>query len=351
VSTPLLLYGATGYTGRLILEEALAKGLRPVLAGRDATAVRAVAQPHELESRGAALTDAAALDRALEGISTVLHCAGPFAQTAAPMLEACLRRGAHYLDITGEISVFEQMAAAGARAREAGITLLPGVGFDVVPSDCLALHLKERLPGATALTLAFTPGTRASHGTALTMAQNAGAGGAVRRNGRITPVPAGWRTMQVDFGDRVRHCVSIPWGDVSTAWHSTGIPDVIVFAAASPAAVRSLRFSRYLAPLLGTKPVQWLMRRAIDRRPAGPTAAQRQRAVSRLWGEVSDASGASARARLTAPDGYTLTALAAVAAARRMLDGGVGTGFRTPAMAFGADFVTSLPGVVREDIA
>jgi short subunit dehydrogenase-like uncharacterized protein len=335
----------------LILEEALARGLRPVLAGRDPVALGALAAAHDLEPRPATLADADALDRALAGMQAVLHCAGPFSQTAGPMLEACLRRRVHYLDITGEISVFERLAAAGTRASAAGITLLPGVGFDVVPSDCLALHLKQRLPGATALTLAFTPGTGASHGTALTMAQNAGAGGAVRRNGRIMPVPAGWRTMQVDFGDRVRRCVSIPWGDVSTAWHSTGIPDITVFAAASPAAVRSLRFSRYLAPLLGTMPVQWLMRRAIDRRPAGPTVAQRQRAVSRLWGEVTDPTGASARARLTAPDGYTLTARAAVAAARRMLDGGVGTGFRTPAMAFGADFVTSLPGVVREDVA
>ncbi len=351
MSTPLLLYGVTGYTGRLILDEALAKGLRPVLSGRNAEAVRALAARHGLEARPAALDDAAALDRALEGMHAVLHCAGPFSLTVRPMLEACLRRHAHYLDITGEIAVFEGLAAAGARAAAAGITLLPGAGFDVVPSDCLAAYLKRRLPGATALTLAFTAGGGLSHGTAATMAMNAGEGGAVRQGGRIVRVPAGWRTREVDFGDRTRLCVSIPWGDVSTAFHSTNIPDIMVYAAASPRSVRSLRWSRHLAPLLSSAPAQWLMRRAIDRRPAGPTAEQRQRSTSRLWGEVTDAKGGAARARLVAPEGYTLTAMTAVAAAERILGGGITTGFQTPSRAFGPDFILEFPGVTREDLS
>ncbi|HVH38878.1 MAG TPA: saccharopine dehydrogenase NADP-binding domain-containing protein [Gemmatimonadaceae bacterium] len=348
----LLLYGVTGYTGRLILAECLARGLRPVLSGRNAAAVGAIAAEHGLESRPAALDDPAALDRALsfDGVRGVLHCAGPFSLTSAPMLEACLRNGAHYLDITGEISVFEQMAATNARAEKAGVTLLPGVGFDVVPSDCLAAHLAQRLPGATSLTLAFTAGVGVSHGTALTMAMNAGLGGAVRRGGRIVRVSAGWLTREVPFADRRRTCVSIPWGDVSTAWYSTGIPDITVFAAASSSARRGLRLSRALAPLLATRPVQWMMKRAIDHRPAGPDAAQRSRAVSQLWGEVTDASGKSASARLTAPDGYSLTALTAVEGARRVLAGGIATGFQTPSRAFGADFILGFAGVRREDV-
>jgi short subunit dehydrogenase-like uncharacterized protein len=348
--TALLIYGVTGYTGRLILGECLARDVQPVLSGRNAESVSALATRHALEARPATLEDRAALDRALAGVAAVLHCAGPFSRTATPMLEACLRNGVHYLDITGEIRVFEQMAAADARARSAGITLLPGVGFDVVPSDCLAAHLKSRLPSATALSLAFTAGTGLSHGTALTMAVNAGGGGAVRRNGRITNVPPGWLTRQVDFGDRTRLCVSIPWGDVSTAWHSTGIPDITVYAVASAGAIRGLRLSRMIAPLLSTQAVQWLLKLAIDRRPAGPSEAQRSRAVSRLWGEVTDASGHSARSWLIAPDGYSLTALTAVAAAQRVIAGGVATGFQTPSRAFGADFILGFPRVQREDL-
>lgn len=357
MSSSLLIYGVTGYTGRLILTECLAKGLRPVLSGRDANGVGALASAHGLEARPASLNDATALDRAMQGVTTVLHCAGPFSITAAPMIEACLRRRAHYLDITGEISVFEQLAALNARAASAGITVIPGVGFDVVPSDCLAAHLKRRLPSATALTLAFTAGTGLSHGTALTMAMNAGAGGAVRRSGRIKRVPAGWLTRRIDFGEtrsdgsrRERFCVTIPWGDVSTAWHSTGIPDITVYAGATPASARALRFSRFIAPLLSTRPMQAMMKRAIDRRPAGPSDAQRERAVSRLWGEATDAAGAVVRSRLIAPDGYTLTAMTAVAAAKRLLDGGIATGFQTPSRAFGADFILEFPRVTREDI-
>jgi short subunit dehydrogenase-like uncharacterized protein len=351
VSTPLLLYGVTGYTGRLILEEALEKGLRPVLSGRNADEVRALAAAHGLEARPASLDDAAGLDAALREMTAVLHCAGPFARLGPPMIAACLRNGVHYLDITGEIAVFEQVAAAHEKARVAGVTLLPGVGFDVVPSDCLALHLKQRLPTATELTLAFVGGTGVSRGTATTMIESIGAGGAIRRGGRLQSVPAAWRSRDVDFGDKVRHCMTIPWGDVSTAWRSTNIPDITVYTAVPRSTVRSMRLSRPFLPLLGLGPFQRFLKARINARAPGPSAERRAGASSRLWGEVRDAQGGVARARLVAPDGYSLTAMTAVGAARRILAGGVPTGAQTPALAFGADFVLEFPRTSREDLA
>jgi short subunit dehydrogenase-like uncharacterized protein len=350
MATPLLLYGVTGYTGRLILDEALAKGLRPILSGRSAAAVTALAAAHGLESRPAALEDPAALDNALAGVHVVLHCAGPFSRMMPPMLEACLRNRVHYLDITGEIAVFEQLAAENARARAAGIVLLPGVGFDVVPSDCLAAHLARRLPSATSLTLAFTGGTGLSHGTATTMVENIAQGGAVRREGRIVRVPAAWRNRDIDFGDRVRHCMTIPWGDVSTAWHSTKIPDITVFTAVPRAIVRWLRVARPIMPLLATAPAQRYLKRRIDARPTGPSRARREGARSHLWGEATGPNGAIARARLEAPDGYTLTALTAVEAARRLLGGKLTPGFQTPSGAFGPDFILGFPRTQRADL-
>ncbi len=347
---PLLIYGVNGYTGRLVLEEALARGIRPVLSGRSAGAVQDLAAQHGLEARPAALDDAAALRRALDGVGAVLHCAGPFQHTAQPMLEACLATGAHYLDITGEIGVFEAMAAAHARGAQAGITILPGVGFDVVPTDCLAAHLKRRLPGATALELAFSGGTGPSHGTAATVVEGLGQGGAVRRNGRIERVPLAWRTRTVAFADKTRLCVSIPWGDVATAFHSTGIPDITTYMSATPAGLRSMRLMRYLAPLLRLDMVKRFMRGRLRSRPAGPSAEQLERARSQVWGEARDASGNVVRARLTALTGYKLTALTAVRAAERVLAGGVPTGFVTPSKAFGADFILEFPGSVREDL-
>ena len=347
----LLLYGANGYSGRLILAEALARGLRPILAGRSGDAICALAAAHGLEARVVGVDDPAALRRALDGVRAVLHCAGPFSHTAAPMVAACLDAGAHYLDITGEIAVFESVAAKDAEARERGIVLLPGVGFDVVPSDCLAAHLKEQLPGAIALTLAFSGGTGLSHGTATTMIENVGAGGAIRRAGRITSVPAGWKTRRIAFADRERFCVTIPWGDVSTAWHSTGIPDIVVYTATSPGTVRALRLTRLFSGLLATGPVQRFLKRRVRARPAGPSDAQRARARSQLWGEVRDATGATARARLSAPDGYTLTAMSAVRAVERVMAGGIPVGFQTPSKAFGSRFILDLPFTSREDFA
>jgi short subunit dehydrogenase-like uncharacterized protein len=350
VSTPLLLYGVTGYTGRLILEEALAAGLRPVLSGRNADEVRALAAAHGLEARPAPLDNAAALDAALREMTAVLHCAGPFSRLGPPMIAACLRTGVHYLDITGEIAVFEQVAAAHEKARSCGVTLLPGVGFDVVPSDCLALHLNQRLPSATELTLAFTGGTGVSRGTAITMVESIGAGGAVRRGGKLRRVPAAWRTRDVDFGDKVRHCMTIPWGDISTAWQSTNIPDITVYTAVSRSTVRTMRLTRPLLPLLGLAPFQRFLKARINARTPGPSAERRAGALSRLWGEVRDSKGNVASARLVAPDGYSLTAMTAVGAAKRLLAGGVPAGAQTPAMAFGADFILEFPRTSRVDL-
>jgi short subunit dehydrogenase-like uncharacterized protein len=340
-----------------VAAEAAARGLRPVLAGRSADAVRAVAEPLGLGWRAAALDDAAALDRALDGAGVVLHCAGPFVHTWRPVADACLRAGragrpVHYLDITGEIAVFEALAARSAEAAGAGVMLLPGVGFDVVPSDCLAAHLARRVPGARRLALAFRALGRPSRGTLATMVENLGKPGAVRRGGRIVPVPPAWRTRRVDFGDgRPLDASTIPWGDVSTAWHSTGIPEVEVYMSMPPAMRRLARLSRLAAPLLASGVVRRALAARVRAGPPGPTDAERARGASLLWGEAVADDGRRAEARLRGPEGYTLTALAAVHLARRALGGDAPPGFQTPSRAYGPDVVLELPGVARADVA
>lgn len=348
----LLIYGANGYTGRLVVKRAVSSGLRPILSGRNAAEISAIAGEHGLDFRIASLDDPASLDAALAGCSVVIHSAGPFSRTSKPMVDACIRNRAHYLDITGEISVFETLAsgARSAEARTAGIMLLPGSGFDVVPSDCLAAHLKRRLPTATWLTLAFSGGTGLSRGTATTMIENIERGGAIRRGGKITLVPAAWKQREVDFGDRTRHVVTLPWGDVSTAFHSTGIPNIEVYTAAPAAAVRGMIASRYIGWLLATQPAQRFLKERIKAGAPGPSESQRSSAVARLWGEAWDDDGNRVISRLRTPDGYTLTALTAVAAAEKALAGGAKPGFQTPSLAFGADFILEIPETEREDV-
>lgn len=346
----LLLYGANGYTGELTARLATARGQRPILAGRNAATVEPLARELGLEHRVFGLGDAAAVDAGLGGVRVVLHCAGPFAHTSRPMADACLRAKVHYLDISGEAVVFESLFLRHAEAKAAGVMLLPGAGFDVVPSDCLAAHLKRRLPGATRLALAFSSGGGWSRGTATTMIENVDKGGLVRRDGKLTRVPAAWRTRAIDLGRGPRTCVSIPWGDVATAYHSTGIPNIEVYMAAPLGMRLGLRAARHLGPLLRSAAVQAFLKGRVRAGAPGPSAEVRARARAYLWGEVGDDAGGRACARLVTPEGYTLTARTALAIADRVLLGDAPPGFQTPAKAYGPDFVLGIEGVAREDV-
>ena len=351
MSARFLIYGANGYTGELAAREARAHGLSPVLAGRNEGAVAALARELGLEQAVFGLDEAAAIDAAISGFAAVLHCAGPFSRTSGPMADACLRTRVHYLDVTGEVEVFERLAARDAEAKAAGVMLLPGVGFDVVPSDCLAAHLKRRLPTATHLALAFLSRGGVSRGTATTAAVNIHRGGLVRRAGALTPVPTAWKTRTVDFGDGyVRTAVTIPWGDIATAWRSTAIPDIEVYMAVPKSARAGMRVARYARPLLALGPLRGLLRRLVRSRSAGPDAETRARGWTRLWGEATAPDGARAVSRLLGPEGYTLTVQAALACVEHVLRGEAPAGYQTPATAYGPDLVLEVPGVTREDV-
>ncbi|BBB01252.1 hypothetical protein RVR_8563 [Actinacidiphila reveromycinica] len=331
-----LLYGATGYTGRLIARRAVTQGLRPVLAGRNAAKLVPFAAELGLEHRVFDLSEPAAVRRGLKDVTAVAHCAGPFVRTALPMAHACLETRTPYLDITGEIDVFESLHALGARAEAAGITLLPGAGFDVVPTDCVAALLAARLPDATQLDLAFLTGGGPSPGTARTMVEGTPDGGRIRSGGEIRSVPLGSRQVRAAFPSGARTVVSIPWGDVSTAYHSTGIPDVTTYTAMPQAVVAASRAVR-LGPLRGA------VSGVVGRLVRGP--GERRLAGSRceVWGQATDAAGNRAAATLTGPNPYRLTSDAVLRIVQRLPE--LATGFQTPSRALGADFAASLEDV------
>ncbi len=345
----ILLYGATGYTGRLIAQKAKATGLDIRLAGRSRESVAAVAEPLGLPCVAAALDDPAALDAAVKGSALVLHVAGPFSATSKPMVEACLRNRVHYLDITGEIDVFEACAARDAAAKAAGIMLMPGVGFDVVPSDCMAAHVKRRLPGAIALTLAMNGLSSMSRGTAKTSVEALGKGTAVRRDGRIVEIDEVPR-RKLDFGNGPEPVVGLSWGDVSTAWYTTGIPQIEVFFRETPELARMLGMPRFLRKLLGSAPGQAVLKRAINLMPAGPDEQMRNTVRATVLAEARDAAGTLARSRLETPEPYALTVETALLVAKRVLAGDAPPGYQTPAKAYGPDLTLEVPGTRREDL-
>jgi short subunit dehydrogenase-like uncharacterized protein len=345
----LLIYGANGYTGTLIARRAARKGVGAVVAGRDHDAVTALAGELGLPHRVFGLDDPSVIDVALKGIKAVLNCAGPFSQTSAPVVDACLRARIHYLDITGEIGVLEAMAGRDGEAKAAHITVLPGVGFDVVPSDCLAAHVARRLPSATHLALAFAAGTSMSRGTALTSIENAHLGGLIRRDGNLVPVPSGWRTRQVLFDHGPRKAITIPWGDVATAYYTTGIGNIEVYVALPLVARVGMRVARALGPVLGSAMVKRHLGARVRGRPSGPSDDERAGRASHLWAEARDGRGGLARVWLRTAEAYELTSWTALDLGQRAVRGELPIGFQTPARACGADYILQFPEVVRQD--
>ena len=266
------------------------------------------------------------------------------------MAAACLSAGVHYIDITGEIDVFEALAARDSDARAAGVMLLPGAGFDVVPSDCLAAHVAARLPGATRLRLSIGGLTKASRGTLKTMLEGISAGIQVRRDGKIVPGDPKARS-EADFGAGMRPTVGVPWGDVSTAWRSTGVGHIDVFFETSRDIEVMSRLPGIARRILANGPVLRFLQRQVDRRLApGPTEHDRATGRAVVIAEVWDTSGAHAASRLVTPEPYTLTAKTAVEIAWRAANGQAVPGIQTPATAFGADLIMTFDGVTRMDL-
>ncbi len=346
-----MLYGATGYTGKLIVEEAVRRGHKPLLAGRNVEKLAPLAERYGL-SYVAFDIDTAGLFVANSGIRAVLHAAGPFVVTSKPMVDACLRAGVHYLDITGEIPVYEANFARDSEAQARGIVLISGVGFDIVPSDCLAKTVADKLPDADTLEIAFDallmdgePGITA--GTLKSMVGILPGGSRVRRNGVLLPYDLGAGGIVKPFGGETRHLMPIPWGDVFTAYHSTGIPNITVYMTLQPPAWHALRASGVLLQtLLRFAPLRRQLDRIFDAYVPGPSEARLKNGRALLYARVTRRSdGTSAEGWMQTPEAYAFTGISAVNAVERILEGAYArNGTLTPSLAFGADFALSVPG-------
>ncbi len=337
-----MIYGANGYTGELIAREAKIRGLKPILAGRSPEKIEPLAKELGFACRAFGLDQPDGVAQGLNGVKLVVHCAGPFSATSAPMIEGCLKAHAHYLDITGEISVYEHAHAQHARARESNIVVCPGVGFDVIPTDCVAAALKNALPDATHLALGFDSRSGFSPGTAKTSVEGLGLGGRARVDGKIVQVPLAYKTRRIDFGDGEKLAMTIPWGDVSTAYYTTGIPNIEVFIPASPKLVATLKRLNSIRWLLGFGPVQNFLKKQAAKQ-TGPNTEQRAKLPTHVWGEARNAAGVMKTARIKTANGYSLTVTGALAVTEFLLRNEVRGGAYTPAKLMGAELVTRLP--------
>ncbi|MDQ6868733.1 MAG: saccharopine dehydrogenase NADP-binding domain-containing protein [Pseudomonadota bacterium] len=346
-----MIYGANGYTGELIAREAKRQGMTPVLAGRSRAKIAALASELKLPSKAFRLEAPSEIVAALRGVRLVLNCAGPFSKTADPLMRACLATKAHYLDITGEIDVLEGTHRFDADAKAGGVVLCPGAGFDVVPTDCIALMLKKALPEATELALGFElSGRRMSAGTAKTLVEGLGKSGKIRRAGRIVDCPLGRGTRRIDFGRGAKLAMPIPWGDVASAFYTTGIPDITVFTPISPMSLAIARLTNGLGPVLRSPRLQsWLIKK-IERDVRGPDVSTREASPAWVWGEARDVHGRSHMIRIVTSNGYSLTVFSSLALAQHLMSNVCPPGCWTPAGLIGENFILSLPGASKLDL-
>lgn len=340
----ILVYGAYGYTGKLIVDEALKKNLSLVLAGRNTKSLQPMAEELQLPQIAFELTDPESIAKHLEGIELVIHCAGPFEFTAEVMAKACILSKTHYIDITGEYQVFEMLQQMDANAKEENIMLLPGAGFDVVPSDCLANMLKKELPTGNDLKLAFaSQGSSLSRGTAKTMIENIHNGQYYREDGTLKQRKHGKSVKTINYGSFEQISVAISWGDISSAHYSTGIENIEVFTGSTEKQIKQMKWANWLKPILSARWVKNILKNQLDKKPAGPSEKKRSNASMYLWGSITDGKNTEEK-RLKTPNGYTLTALTAVLISQKILDGNFKVGYQTPSTAYGESLILDVEG-------
>jgi short subunit dehydrogenase-like uncharacterized protein len=317
-----MLYGAVGYTGTLIAQHAHVRGHRPLLAGRNQSALAALAGRLDLPHRAVRLDDPAALSAALAEVDLVLNAAGPFLHTAAPLATACLAAGVHYLDIGNELQVFAALYDLDQRARQAGVAVIPGTGFGVVATNCLARYVSDAVGGAQTLEVAARAATaQPGPGIAASVRENLPYGGWTRRTGRLHPQPLGSGITTVAFPDGPCHVMPFPTGDLEAAFLATGAADITAY---SPVPADSAAAGPQALP--GTGAAVW--------RSFG-------------WARATGPDGV-AQAVLETGESYAFTAAASIRAVEETLTRSP-RGALSPATAFGSDFTATIPVTTRTD--
>jgi short subunit dehydrogenase-like uncharacterized protein len=348
-SQRVMIYGAYGFTGRLIVDQALRAELRPLVAGRDRGRLQALSETTSLAARDFSLDDPEALRKGLADVDVLVNAAGPFSQSARTLVGACLRTRTHYLDVSGEVESLKAVAECHADARRADVMLLPGVGFDVVPSDCLAAFAARRVGGARRLRIGLSGLSRASRGSLRSIFEQAGKGVWLRERGRLRSVPAGELSQhRFDYGAGPSASVPVSWGDLVTSYYSTGCPDITTYFEATTAVQLGTLLSSRGGRLLQAPWAQSLLSMLPDAVAEGPDRQQRAGNRAIIVVEAISHSGARTIARLTTPDVYELTARSVVRVLGGLAEGAAEPGFQTPALLFGCEFGLSLPGVELE---
>lgn len=341
----LLIYGVTGYTGHLIIKEALAKGIAFTIAGRNAEKIQSLAVEFNLPSLSFGLDDQAVIIRNIRPFSLVLNVAGPYSYTTKPMAEACLEAGVHYVDLCGELDLLDWFHSQHDRALEKKVALVGGAGFNHTPTNCVAGKLHEFMPDATHLELAVhLGGGSISHGTMSSMILLLGESGTFRKNGILQSEPLGKKRQTIDFGVGIKNCISIPWGDINASWYSTKISNIRTYTSASFLAWLLLKGQFLLNPVLRSTWFRKQLQHWADRKFTGPSHSEIKLIKTRIYGKVWNDSGQEKELLVECAESYIFSARSAIKIVQRMMENPGICGYKTPAQILNFEDFMSITG-------
>ena len=347
----VLIYGAYGFSGTGISRLAADYGITPVLAGRNESKLKPLAESLGYDYVVLGLeNNHDNLVAVLKHFEIVLHIAGPYTFTGKPMLDAVVAAGTHYVDLTGENHVIQAQLDRDEEFKAANIMVMPAVGYDVVPTDCLNVYVANKIDNPSKLTVVLNTYYTAAEGAVITRGtmksglEMIGRPLLMRQNGEMVEVSAA-KVIKREQEGREQTLVQIPWADMITSYVSTGIPTIEVFQLQEgeiPAWIPRLAQYDFGRRLLG-----WL----IDNfSPEGPPPDAQQQRQSRIVSTVTNDAGESASAALITPETYLLTFHSTLIVAKRVIDGYWDPGFQTVGKVYGPDLVLEVPGVSRADL-
>ena len=338
-----MLYGCTGYSGKLITKECHRQGLKPVLAGRSESKVKRIAEEFGFEYRVFDLADAQQIECALADCYMVFNAAGPFTQTCEPLVEACLKKGVHNLSLVGEIPLLEELQKYHQAALDSGISIAVGLGYDVIPTDCIANVLKEKMPDATHLSINMQGASDMSPGSTKEMVEQLGEQPFwARKSGQLVESTA--ITKKIDVGQGEILAMTIAWGDLSSAYYSTKIPNIEVFASLNRFEVWIMRGISALKPLIRVKRVQGWINQLIDLTVKGPSEQVLEESLVYFLAEAKNAKEETVKVKLKTASGYKLTYLGAVFSIKHVLENSPEAGYQTPSQLLGKRAIEKIEG-------
>ncbi|MBN7804589.1 saccharopine dehydrogenase NADP-binding domain-containing protein [Agrobacterium rosae] len=323
----LMIYGATGYTGRMVTDHATKFGTSVVLGGRSEGPLAQLALKLGVEYRVFALVESDLIDRSLTDVAVLVNAAGPFLRTAKPLMDASIRNGVHYIDTAAELDSYRLAETLDADAKAAGVMLLPGGGGSVAMLGSLAGHAVARIQNPRKIRIGMHVAGGMSRGSVISATENMTAETLARMDGELVSVANS--VQKLDFGRGAVDSFQVTLPDLITIWRATGVPDIETFVHVTGGGFPKGKLSAL---------------------PDGPTEQERLENRYKAVVEVTDADGTVTRSILDTVNGYSFTAIAVAEAGRRVLAGEVRAGFQTPAGLFGNGFAETIADTTIFDV-